>query len=146
MVDIKVVDCLDMNVWLGAITGVPAPSKHVTRMHPLSWPDRETAPLKMTERHHNALAIDEYMVPGKCCPPRPRSTPLGERVADRRETAVRRMVRFRVIRSDDDPIHGCQQVAPVAGEQFRWFGARESAHRDRRCAPLRIDGDEIDRI
>ena len=129
--DFWAIDCLDVKMGLGAVAGVSASAEGVADLHVVSRLNLDAAALEVTQRDHCALMLDEHMVPRERYPAFGGSLALGQRVNDRREPAIRRVVGLGIVRGENDAVDGCQNLASEPGELLRGFWTKEREGRDR---------------
>lgn len=119
----SVVHGLDVEVWFGAIAGIPATAQHVTGGDLLSDGDLNTAVLQMAERDDDILMFNEHMITCQRDPSRCSPATLSHGVADRREAAICRMVGFGIVGGHNNPIYGRKDRPSESGKMFRLFRA-----------------------
>lgn len=80
--DVEVVDCLDVEVGLGAVAGVAAAGEHVTYAHLLASGDLNATLLQVAQCDDDAATVDQNMVSSERRPARCRAAALSQRIAD----------------------------------------------------------------
>lgn len=125
MLDVQSVDDLQMKVGLGAVARVSATRDGVAGVHLLTDLHPDAAELQVTERDDASTGFDHDVVARQPGPSRGDPATLSERVSDRRDAAVRRVVGLGIEGGDNGAGRRCQYGSSEAGEQRGGLGPQE---------------------
>jgi len=100
----------------------------------------------VTERDDASTGFDHDVVARQPGPSRGDPATLSERVSDRRDAAVRRVVGLGIEGGDNGAGRRCQYGSSEAGEQRGGLGPQERRDGDRGGASEVVDGNEVDRV
>lgn len=102
---VHVADGLQVEVRLSAITRVAAVGHGLPHRHLLAVTDPDAVLLQVTQHNDGASAgLEHHVVPGQGGPACRSPAGLAEGVTDRRQTTEGRMIGFRIVHGDDQPV------------------------------------------